>query len=301
MHSALLLIFTTLWFKARGHVMIDPELGVDPDSRQPYVSQTSNISSFASGLYCSNGTRQSPININFCVRSTMTALRTEGHSINRSEGFTMINTGTTAQINFGGSAPLLYGGPLPTGSSYDLVQAHFHWGPTDTQGSEHAQFGNYGPLEIHFVHKKSTYADLTAAIAQTDGLAVFGVIFALQNSDNPKLDKIINQLTSIPNPSSSAATLDSDAMVWLDDVLSTFRYYNYPGSLTTHDCNEVVNWIVMHKTIGISAAQVDKFRTLVNADGDTIPEARRAVQNLNDRVITCARGCLATPAPESIP
>ncbi|CAB3382608.1 Hypothetical predicted protein [Cloeon dipterum] len=256
MHSAFLLIFTTLWFKTRGHVMIDPELGVDPVSRKPYVNQISNVSGFASGLFCSTGTRQSPIDINFCIRTTMTALRTEGHSIDRTEGFTMVNTGTTAQINFDGSAPLLYGGPLPLGSQYDLVQAHFHWGSSDAQGSEHAQFGNYGPLEIHFVHKKTTYADLTAAIAEPDGLAVFGVIFALQNADNPKLDKIVNKLSSIPNPDSSPVTLDSDAMVWLDDVLSTFRYYNYPGSLTTHDCNEVVTWIVMHKTIGISAAQV---------------------------------------------
>ncbi|XP_065336772.1 carbonic anhydrase 2-like, partial [Cloeon dipterum] len=185
--------------------------------------------------------------------------------------------------------------PFRLDRHYDLVQAHFHWGPTNAQGSEHAQFGNYGPLEMHFVHKNSIYADLEAAILQTDGLAVFGVIFALQNSDNPKLDKIVNQLTSIPNPSSSAATLDSDAMVWLDDVLSTFRYYNYPGSLTTHDCNEVVNWIVMHKTIGISAAQVQKFRTLLNTDNVPIPEARRDVQNLNDRVIMCARGSLKAP------
>ncbi|XP_065334826.1 carbonic anhydrase 2-like [Cloeon dipterum] len=272
-----------------GYVIVDPELGVDPETLLPNVD-TSGINGLsATGLYCNTGTRQSPIDIPYCVQKSLSALRIEGHSDIRPEGFTMLNTGSTAQISYNGlPVPTLSGGPLPKDSTYEFVQAHFHWGNDNVEGTEHAIHDTYGALEIHFVHRKSTYSDLATAIQHSDGLAVFGIIFSEQATNNTRLDKIIPNLANIITEGTTT-TLDEDAMVWLDEVISAFQYYNYPGSLTTGDCNEVVNWIVMKRKIGISAAQVAKFRNLIGKDGYPIEEYRRHIQNLNNRVIKCAR------------
>jgi carbonic anhydrase len=59
----------------------------------------------------------------------------------------------------------------------------------------------------------------------------------------------------IPNKDNTVE-LPEDAMAWMDSVLPFFRYSNYPGSLTTEPCTEVVNWIVVKNKLGFSAAQV---------------------------------------------
>ena len=92
-------------------------------------------------------------------------------------------------------AASISGGPL--GSSYTLNQFHLHWGSQQDQGSEHTVDGHRfekkthisryivnGLIynfsydgELHLVHYKSTYDNISAAIAdnQTDSLAVVGI------------------------------------------------------------------------------------------------------------------------------
>ena len=87
------------------------------------------------------------------------------------------------------------GGPLD--GSYTLNQFHLHWGSEQDQGSEHTVDGHrfdngthlqvyiFGTFiysfsydgELHLVHYKSTYDNISAAIAdnQTDSLAVVGI------------------------------------------------------------------------------------------------------------------------------
>ncbi|CAB3379540.1 Hypothetical predicted protein [Cloeon dipterum] len=109
-----------------------------------------------------------------------------------------------------------------------------------------------------------------------------------QERNKTKLDPIVTKLVEI-RAAKTLARLDADALFWLNDALSSFRYYNYPGSLTTGDCNEVVNWIVMKKRVGISTTQVAEFRKLIGNDGMAITEYRREVQDLNNRKIKCHR------------
>ncbi|XP_065336773.1 carbonic anhydrase 2-like [Cloeon dipterum] len=237
----------------------------------------------ATGLFCNNGSHQSPIDIDSCIRSNIPPLRTTGHSRIRPEGFTIMNTGSTAQINYRGNEPTMSGGPLPRGSTYVLVQAHFHWGESDAKGSEHAVHGKYGAMEAHFVHRKRSYPDLETLI-----YSILQLNYQEQERNNTKLDPIVTKLAEI-RAAKTLARIDADALFWLNDALSPFRYYNYPGSLTTGDCNEVVNWIVMKKRVGISATQIAEFRKLIGKDGMAITEYRREVQDLNNRKIKCPR------------
>lgn len=69
------------------------------------------------------------------------------------------------------------------------------------------------------------------------------------------LDGIISKLADIPNKDDEVA-VEPGAMSWMTKIMQFFSYYNYPGSLTTAPCSEVVSWIVMKKKLGVSAAQV---------------------------------------------
>ena len=58
---------------------------------------------------------------------------------------------------------------------YLFAQLHFHWGNSTMGGSEHV-IGPYRyPAEMHLVHFKASYKNLTEAIKYEDGLAVLGV------------------------------------------------------------------------------------------------------------------------------
>ena len=77
---------------------------------------------------------------------------------------------------------VLSGGPLT--EDYQILQLHFHWGETDTKGSEHTYNGAAFPLEMHIVHVKSSlYDDLPAALSTIDGLAVTGFQFSIGVND----------------------------------------------------------------------------------------------------------------------
>jgi len=50
-------------------------------------------------------------------------------------------------VKSGGPEKTVSGGGLPEGT-YKLVQFHFHWGVTDSDGSEHVVDGKHYPLEV---------------------------------------------------------------------------------------------------------------------------------------------------------
>ena len=71
------------------------------------------------------------------------------------------------------SVPKISGGGLT--DDYLFLQLHFHWGNNTIGGSEHV-IGSYRyPAEMHLVHYKASYKNLTEAIKYEDGLAVLGV------------------------------------------------------------------------------------------------------------------------------
>lgn len=123
-------------------------------------------------------------------------------------------------------------------AGFDSVSFHFH------SPSEHTINGKYYDLELHIVHQiKPEYKHLT-----TRTHAVLGVMFEATNS--PAVNPLITAITeSVNNKSTTTKTPSSLFSSFLNN---SFPYYMYEGSLTTPNCDEIVNWYVMEKAVPIS-------------------------------------------------
>jgi carbonic anhydrase len=62
--------------------------------------------------------------------------------------------------------------------------------------------------------------------------------------------------------------------------------FNYPGSLTTPACDEIVDWWVVRKPFAVSSAQLDRLvGNLAELEITDDGENARPVQPLNGRTI----------------
>lgn len=199
---------------------------------------------------------------------------------------TISNNGHSAQVSAVMTKDAtVAGGSLP--GKFTFLQLHFHWGRNDSVGSEHTINGNSYPSEVHFVHYKTKYGNVSEAIKHEDGLAVLGVFLDINGTDNTKLDSIIDGLANIREPGSEASITPFP----LKDLLPTNMndFYRYKGSLTTPTCNEVVTWTVFSNPIGISSTQMAKFRELLDDEGHKLVDNYRPVQPLNGRQVSSGR------------
>ena len=101
------------------------------------------------------------------------------------------------------------------------------------------------PLELHLVHFKTEYGSTIGdalTVQATDNLAVLGIMFEIQEKDNPDIKYLIKAIGNQPKPNQSTDM----GSVPLADLLprNTDGFYRYNGSLTTPGCNEVVVWTV---------------------------------------------------------
>lgn len=193
-------------------------------------------------------------------------------------------------LRVGQTIPTLSGGGLD--SRFQFHSLHFHWGPELSEykpvlGSEHTIGGKSYPMEIHMVHFNSEYGSTIGKALQkpnaTDNLAVLGTFAYLQEEDNPKLEPIYWAIDKIIK-SGKSAKMTAFPLV---DLLprNTDSFYRYNGSLTTPGCDEVVVWSVFKDTIGISARQLKKFRTIQDSQGKLILQNFRPTQEINNREI----------------
>ncbi|XP_051161379.1 carbonic anhydrase 1-like [Leptopilina boulardi] len=90
----------------------------------------------------------------------------------------MINSGHGVQILAkwpSDKVPNVSGGPLS--DSYLFHSLHFHWGQSNSEGSEHTFNDQRYALEAHLVHYKSSYGSLLNATTKSDGIVVIGLIY----------------------------------------------------------------------------------------------------------------------------
>lgn len=202
-------------------------------------------------------------NYNFLPLSTSTKVTNTGHSVK----VTPINDASVS------------GGNLT--DVYVFAQFHFHWGSTETRGSEHTVDGIAYPAELHFVHYRKSYGSLGEAAKFKSGLAVLAVPLELYPRDNLGFQPVIDSLVNITKPHETANIMP----VTLNDFLpkNVDDFFRYEGSLTTPPCSEVVVWTVFKDPVEISLNQLEQFRQLEGSDGTPLQDNFRPVQPLNGR------------------
>ena len=97
------------------------------------------------------------------------------------------------------------------------------------------------PLELHFVHFNNDYGkDIGTALTKeevNDNLAVLGVMFTVQDKDNPKLDDLVKTLTLVQKGDSDTKQMNPFKLV---DLLprNTDGFYRYMKSYVMRNVNK---------------------------------------------------------------
>ncbi|KFB38202.1 hypothetical protein ZHAS_00005515 [Anopheles sinensis] len=183
----------------------------------------------------------------------------------------------------GRTRPVLRGGPLKT--PYVFEQLHFHWGPTNDEGSEHTLDGKQFPLEVHLVFYNGLYRSFDEAKGEVDGLAVLGFVYAdAPNSAGYLLNRWSQFLPLVRKPKAEFELPYSKSFS-LHSVIGDmgWPYYSYEGSLTTPPCLETVTWIVSAKRLAVTQREMSMLRSLLGFDGAPILQNYRPVQPVNNR------------------
>ncbi|XP_023273968.1 carbonic anhydrase 4 [Seriola lalandi dorsalis] len=195
---------------------------------------------------------------------------------------TIKNNGHSVQVGVP-HVSTISGGGLPT--TYKAVQFHLHWGTNGGPGSEHTIDGEQYPMELHIVHMKQDYTDLTTALSDPEGVAVLGFFYERSNSGNRKYEPIINALQKIKatNANTSFSEVSLTQLIPSEQNLTSF--YRYKGSLTTPGCTEAVIWTLFENPIPLSMEQLKAFSDLKFHDGKPMVGTFRPVQPLNGRQV----------------
>uniref|UniRef100_A0A3P8T196 Carbonic anhydrase n=1 Tax=Amphiprion percula TaxID=161767 RepID=A0A3P8T196_AMPPE len=228
------------------------------------------------------GKYQSPINI--VTRKTLkderlTPIKFKNYQqIFRS---TIKNNGHSVQVGVPHLSTISGGGLQ---GIYKAVQFHLHWGNNGGPGSEHTIDGEQYPMELHIVHMKSHYTDLTTALRDPEGIAVLGFFYeVLHNFLFHFISLQLQVNTSLP-AISLAQLIPSEQ--------NLTSYYRYKGSLTTPGCAEAVVWTVFEKPIPLSMDQLGAFSDLQFHDGKQMMGNFRPVQPLNGRQVFRSGGAM---------
>jgi len=264
---------------------------------------------------CKNtvNSKQSPIDIKSkdTVYKDM-ELKTNNYDVTDNVYFNMTNSGKSV-----GFLALNDNGAIPQtvefkGTTYRLYQFHYHWGSNNYQGSEHTLDAKKYPAEVHIIHYNTKYANAGEAIAQDDGLLVWGHFLQTSSkstSSSPLLASLLTKFDEVKD-SSDAVSIQNVA---LDDLIpaESGDFYHYSGSLTTPPCHESVQWIVNKNPILVSEDQMDTFRTLkdkymganaINQDNFRKPQSlhgREVQRNFDKQYYTenekCSFGLVTKP------
>ncbi|KAK6475422.1 carbonic anhydrase 4-like [Huso huso] len=228
--------------------------------------------------------KQSPINI--MTRKTVYDSKLNSFTFeNYDSSNTVIikNNGHTVQVDLAANITIS-GGRLE--GKYKALQLHLHWGTDAGPGSEHTVDGEQYPMELHIVHIKRNYTDITQALTDPTGVAVLGFMYEEAAQDNIKYKPLIDALLKVQDKGTDSTIPNMK----LTDLILTkenlANYFRYEGSLTTPSCDQAVVWTLFVKTIPLSKAQLSAFsHKLFFKTNKTMRGTFRPVQPLHGRTV----------------
>jgi len=245
------------------------------------------------------GSESAPLTMSNYARVAFTKLSNEaehyGEGDDRVTTGIFKNNGHTAQLDaeptIGATEGILTGGQLE--GEYQILQLHFHWGATDSRGSEHTVDGKEYPMELHVVHRK-VGVPLADLLTTPKSLSVAGFFFEVDGDNtNTALAPLTNALEQIMVSGSQIdfSTVNFSLVDLLkpvapiDGAARSSRYATYEGGLTTPPCSEVVEWNNFLTPLKVSKAQLRQFRMLDDSDSKAIVDNYRPPQPLNGRTV----------------
>ncbi|ODM94168.1 Carbonic anhydrase 2 [Orchesella cincta] len=261
------------------------------------------------GGACQTGSRQSPIDLPYFPLSVLAPPIVLNLKNYRGSSFRMQNNGHTVQVDFNGAGPSAAPRPFPDPITrnkeirqYIFASAHFHWGRSDFNGSEHCIQGKCTAMELHLVHYQSKFASQSDAVASgdPDALAVIGVLIeksgtmSILNGAGLKSDALSPIVRNLPRVAVADEVIQVNEALDLTPLLKDthglvklpVQVYTYKGSLTTPGCNEQVNWYVMRRPALTTMNDVLRFRSLPRDEGgEVLSENHRPRQALNGRQV----------------
>ena len=242
---------------------------------------------------CKTGKNQSPININ--TKETVKK-RWEKPMVfggyNQPISVYVVNNGHTIVLVPMISFNKIYIHDGAAGrSKYHFAQAHFHWGSTNDQGSEHTINNKSAPMEIHLVHfNQGVGNNLNAALTSNEYNSIeFLVVLSKIGKKNIKLAPLFDAIKLVSEQKTN--TVLKNKIKLLDLIPNNISiFYLYNGSLTTPPCKEIATWKVFKKRIEVSQEQLDEIRkAYYHIKGETlsrdISNNYRSPQPLHDRMV----------------
>jgi len=260
------------------------------------------------------GIRQSPIDIireeavmysGSEMLSFSTSYCTAIEGVLSNNGHTLIFNTEDGEPN---SASFMTGGPLGD-SNYLFLQFHLHWGCGDSWGSEHLVDGQRLPAELHLVHVKEDYVSESGidpeAFVAGDGLAVLAIFLEGGKSESESswfefMAEAAREIAEAEEGGFSGSTTTTtsyyvtDVSVNLNHIVhrinptfvgTKFNYWHYEGSLTTPECNEAVQFMVVERALPVTDDQLSALFNLTDSDGIKMVRNYRLEQDLNCRKV----------------
>ncbi|KUF90291.1 hypothetical protein AM588_10002620 [Phytophthora nicotianae] len=213
------------------------------------------------------GSRQSPIDITTTTGNAAT--RTLSFS-GECASFNLTQTTDTFKASVAGGSCAA----SANGASYNMAQFHIH------APSEHTLNGKPLDGEVHFVHSN----------ADGSALMVVGVFLQVANggATDPWMVSVLDGMEAVTPAAPTTMSLGSYSNLVNTNAV---RLYNYPGSLTTPGCDEIVDWWVVEQPMSISSADFTRLQTQlkelsVTDNGNNA----RPVLPLNGRTIASLHG-----------
>jgi carbonic anhydrase len=203
-------------------------------------------------ITCSSGKRNSPVdfpslnNGNYVKSNSYIQLLSSNYTILQNETFRFYNN-YKFFVNVTSLPGVLMVSKNGIKYAYNLIDIHLHL------SSEHTFEGNQQDLEIHMVHSKNKDYLLNSGVLYDPDVEniylVVGVVFkAAGTTKNSAIEKF---------NFGKNATIDNLDMN--EYIKNAKNFYHYLGGLTTPNCDEVVNWVVIDK---IETMTVDQYSVI---------------------------------------